>query len=113
MPGCHFSEDEYEDNLLIELRDRFGHMLPHFKPSRTLEEDLGYDFAVSTRYQPLSAPGMWLDHDDLKALLPIQRRAILPHRYVSTFIQCKVPFFVSRRRTENAEEYDHWSTPFF
>ena len=50
MPDSQFSEDEFEDNLLHELQHVYGKGLPHFKPSRTIENALGYDFAVNTGY---------------------------------------------------------------
>jgi hypothetical protein len=46
MPWADFSEDEFEQNLLCELRDSYGTGAPHFKPSRLLENSLGYDFAA-------------------------------------------------------------------
>lgn len=106
MPASEFSEDEYEQNLILELRDKHGHRLPHFKPSRVVEHGLGFDFAINTNYGRLASSGVYLDD----VLLPIQAQATIPRRYVSSFVQCKVPFKVT---TAKGKEWAYWSRPYF
>jgi hypothetical protein len=113
MPPSDFSEDEYECNLIGELRGHYGPGFPHFKPSRTLEHSVGYDFAIETIYGPFNRPGVFIDDPQLRALIPAQRRAVIPHRYVTALIQCKVPYCVTRRREPQAYIFEHWTQAYY
>lgn len=113
MPDCEFSEDHFEDNLLVELRERYGAGLPHFKPSRVIEPDLGFDFAVATDYFPRWRDGVMVNDPRLQALMPVHRRAFLSGAFVTSFIQCKVPTLLTRGRAPLAAHYNYWGTPVF
>ncbi|MDB4937833.1 MAG: hypothetical protein JWP87_4805 [Labilithrix sp.] len=78
MPNAEFSEDEFEDNLLDELRHIHGRRLPQFKPTRMMENHVGYDFAVSTGYAGLHRRDVYIDDPALAGLLPAQVRSGLP-----------------------------------
>jgi hypothetical protein len=108
LPPAEFSEDEFEDHLIGELQTRWGRSVPHFKPSRLLENGLGYDFALLTAHPALHGPGISLHDPRLTALHSVQRKALIPNRYVSTFIQVKRPFRVHRRSSNHKGHWDHW-----
>jgi hypothetical protein len=113
VPESDFSEDEYECNLLSELRDHYGPGFPHFKPSRTLENSVGYDFAVNTQFGEFGRPGVYIDDPRLRALIPPQRRAVIPHRYVTALIQCKVPYCVTRPREPHINIFEYWEQAYY
>ncbi|WP_417746684.1 hypothetical protein [Rosistilla oblonga] len=113
MPECEFSEDEYEDALIDELKNQYGPGRIHFKPSRTLENSLGYDFAIETNYDYFRRPGVMLDDPRLLGLVPPQRRAMIPGRFVTALVQCKIPYHVSRRHATTQHIFDYWREPYF
>jgi len=114
MPQSQFSEDEFEQNLLFELREVYGPGLPHFKPSRVLENNIGYDFGVATWHPALrERGGLYVDDPRFRVMLPIQRRALLRHRYVTALIQCKVPFYVTKRKPPHVDAFDYWGGPYY
>jgi len=49
----------------------------------------------------------------MESLYPSQISAVLPRRYVSSLIQCKVPFEVTRRHSPNHEAWDHWGSAYY
>lgn len=105
MPLAQFSEDEFETNLLVELRDQYGPGFPHFKPSRRLERHLGFDFSVYTGFGLFGRRiGLFDDDPRLQTLLPQQRRAVLPHRHVNAFIQCKRPYLLTRSQNPTLQQ---------
>lgn len=113
MPNTQFSEDEFEQNLLFELREVYGTGSPHFKPSRVLENSLGYDFAVYTEFGNFRNRGIFVDDNRLRGLLPAQARAILPHSYVSALVQCKVPFYVTQPRPPYLPIWNFWNGRYY
>jgi len=113
MPECEFSEDEFEDVLLDELKNHYGPSRIHFKPSRTLENSLGYDFAVETDYELFHRPGIMINDPLLLGLVPPQRRAMIPGRFVTALVQCKIPYHVSRSHAATQHIFDYWRSPYF
>lgn len=112
MPDCQFSEDQFEENLLAELRDFYGARLPHFKPSRLIEPNLGFDFGVATDFWP-GKPGVYFNDRRIQALLPIQQRAILSGSFATSFIQCKRPYYLTRGVGQLRRHFDEWGEPVF
>lgn len=109
MPACQFSEDEYEDFLLDELRHRYGRGTPHFKPTRPRETHLGYDFAVHTSFERLLGPGLFLVDDDVRRAVPTDQWGALPPRYVSAFVQCKTPYRIEHPGKSVRAAQQHWN----
>jgi hypothetical protein len=105
MPKCQFSEDQFEQNLLFELREIHGAGLPHFKPSRLIEPDLGFDFAVATDFFPRWRGGVHVNDPRLQSLMPVHRRAHLSAAFVTSFVQCKVPVQLTRGRGAFADHF--------
>src|SRR5689334_15831832 len=97
MPDCDFSEDEFECALTCEIFNPKSYFGSYFKPTRVFEHVVGYDFALLTSYFG-KKPGIHVDDSMLKALITRSKdKARLPKRFVSTFIQCKVPFTLQRK----------------
>ena len=106
MPRAEFSEDQFEQELMAELRENG---VPHFKPSRVLESYLQYDIGLVSSDPRLVAAGVYTDDDVFTSLLPQQQRALVPHRFVSCFLQAKVPFRVNRSVTSNQHIWVKWN----
>lgn len=113
MPRCEFSEDQYEQNLLFELREVHGAGLPHFKPSRLIEPDVGFDFAVATDFFAYWRRGVFANDPRLQGLMPAHRRAHLSAAFVTAFVQCKVPMQLTRGRGAHAQHFRYWGRPVF
>lgn len=111
MPRCEFSEDQYEDFLVHELRYVYGGGELHYKPTRRQEPWLGYDVALRTflPWFPPSTAGVCLRAGELTAHIPLKERWEMPVRVVNAFIQCKVPVRVMRRGPGNNTQWDRWS----
>ena len=108
MPESEFSMDKYEVLFMQELRDVYSHGLPHFMPARILSGAVSYDLAVFNNYWKMNIMGTEIDSHVLRSLLAVQRRAILPNKYVSLFISFKTPFHVTSSRAKDPDVYDHW-----
>jgi hypothetical protein len=112
MPRCQFSEDEYEDHLIHEMRHLYGGGELHYKPTRRQEFWLGYDFAVLTNVPWLSAPGLHLNASYLTSHIPLKNRWQMPARMANVFVQCKVPDSVTRRGIKNQSRWARWNGPY-
>src|SRR5438270_4516641 len=113
MPKCQFSEDQFEQNLLSELRDRYGVGIPHFKPSRVIEPDLGFDFAVATDFWRVTSPGVYVNDPRIAGLMPAHRRAFLSGTFATSFIQCKRSDYLTQGRAPHAQHFQHWGEPIY
>lgn len=113
MPKSEFSEDQFECNLICEISNGHGSGsgLHFFKPSRKLENLIGYDFAINTNYSSLSAWGVKTNSSSHLPSLPTSYT--VPGVFVSSFIQCKVPFRALRKSSRNHTKWNHWNRPFY
>jgi len=110
MPKCEFSEEEYEFKLIKELCLFYGWDFNFYKPSRIKEKKLGFDFAISTYYSKLfNSNDIWLS--DISNVLRLNFS--LPLRIVSSFIQTKVPFYISQKPSSNSVQWNNWNSPFY
>lgn len=108
MPESQFSPDLYYAQLLAELREVYASSLPSFTPLRTLGSTVSYDSGVYADYWKLKVGSRELDSHILRGLLPAQRRALLPNRYLSLFLRVDTPFHVTTSRAKDAEVYESW-----
>lgn len=108
MPDSKFSADLYLSFLLTELREVYGSSLSHFSPLRVLGSTVGYDFGVYADYWKLQVGTRELDSHALRGLVPAQRRAVLPNRYMSLFVRPEVPFHVSTARGRDPDVFEEY-----
>ena len=111
MPDSQFSEGQFEQDLLFDLKMQVGPLAPHFKPSQPLEKPLGFDLAVHSVHPRLVAPGLYASA--LQSRVPPKMRAILPAFYVTAFLQVKAPFYVSRRNKRTKKQWKAWGSPYY
>ena len=110
MPDCEFSEEEFEFKFIKELCDFYGWDFNFYKPTRNKEKKLGFDFAISTYYSKLfNGNDIWLR--EIRNILGVKFN--LPIRIVSSFIQTKIPFFVSQKSKLGLYQWKHWNSPFY
>ena len=113
MPYCEFSEDEFEDNLLHELRYIYGGGDLHYKPTRPQEKWIGYDFAVFTHHPLFTVPGIRVGASILTQHIPEKERWAMPVRLANAFVQCKSPYYVTRPSPNTREKWVRWLGPYY
>ncbi|MGI1798581.1 hypothetical protein ACRPLQ_09010 [Priestia sp. TRN 1309] len=144
----HFSEAEYECNLMNELRTKYSihNSNPGFKPSIQAEKYLGIDLAILSNYlkkyssknvELLDPRFVWNTKIRVWKQVNIQHKGLklekrykifkdkikdlftkTPKRYVSMFLQCKVPVSYlepfrsvkGSRASGKSKPFDIWNT---
>lgn len=119
MPAPEFSEGQFESDLWSDLRESKSADVLHFRPSQVMEKGLPFDRAVSVPTRAiLPRTGVVVNgiecNDPLVAQrIPATQRVLLPDYYVNVLLQTKTSFRVTRRRKDNAKQWDACGGAFF